>query len=561
MTSSSIHSRVLCRFILVLCLVGGLLPAQAQAQIYPHKIGLQGLLLDANGDQLTGNYNLTFRIYDAANGGTALWEGTHANVLVSDGLYGVPLGLNPNELPRDLFIGLPRHLEVSVNGEVLGPRIELRAVPIAYAAKTLTDGALQAGSNVSITRQADGILRIDANGGGGGGGLSSVATDATLDGDGTSGNPLGLDDNAVQAGTNVTVTRTNNGAFVVSSTGGGGGLSTVASDATLVGNGTGANPMGLADGAVTGAKMADGALVAGTNVTITRQGNGAFQIGATGGGGGFSLPFAGSTSSSSAAFSVSNTGSGDGINISAGRVGIRVTQAGEHGLHIDQANNGVNIVAAAGAGMAVGSTGNFGVYIGSAGEDGVRVNSAGRNGVAIGMASQTGVSVFQANAHGMSITTANGNGVEVGSAGVDGIQIQSAGNDGVQVSSAGQHGVLIQNAASRGVQIDQASIGMVVGNTSSNGIQVNQAGVDGIQIQSAGRDGIRVSSAGGVAGQFVGDVNVSGTLSKGGGSFKIDHPLDPANKYLAHSFVESPDMMNVYNGNAVLDAAGEAVVT
>jgi hypothetical protein len=62
------------------------------------------------------------------------------------------------------------------------------------------------------------------------------------------------------------------------------------------------------------------------------------------------------------------------------------------------------------------------------------------------------------------------------------------------------------------------------------------------------------------AGYFSGNVNVTGTLSKGGGSFKIDHPLDPANKYLYHSFVESPDMMNVYNGNIVLDSAGEAVV-
>ncbi len=57
-----------------------------------------------------------------------------------------------------------------------------------------------------------------------------------------------------------------------------------------------------------------------------------------------------------------------------------------------------------------------------------------------------------------------------------------------------------------------------------------------------------------------GNVNVSGNLSKGSGSFKIDHPLDPANKYLYHSFVESPDMMNVYNGNAALDANGEAWV-
>jgi hypothetical protein len=58
-----------------------------------------------------------------------------------------------------------------------------------------------------------------------------------------------------------------------------------------------------------------------------------------------------------------------------------------------------------------------------------------------------------------------------------------------------------------------------------------------------------------------GNVQVTGTLSKGGGSFKIDHPLDPENKYLYHSFVESPDMMNIYNGTVVLDGKGEAVVT
>ena len=43
-------------------------------------------------------------------------------------------------------------------------------------------------------------------------------------------------------------------------------------------------------------------------------------------------------------------------------------------------------------------------------------------------------------------------------------------------------------------------------------------------------------------------------------SFKIDDPLDPTNKYLYHSFVESPDMMNIYNGNAVLNKKGEAVI-
>jgi hypothetical protein len=69
------------------------------------------------------------------------------------------------------------------------------------------------------------------------------------------------------------------------------------------------------------------------------------------------------------------------------------------------------------------------------------------------------------------------------------------------------------------------------------------------------------------AGYFVGnvtidgDIDISGNLAKSSGTFKIDHPQDPANKYLIHSFVESPDMMNVYNGNITTDANGVATVS
>jgi hypothetical protein len=57
-----------------------------------------------------------------------------------------------------------------------------------------------------------------------------------------------------------------------------------------------------------------------------------------------------------------------------------------------------------------------------------------------------------------------------------------------------------------------------------------------------------------------GNVFVDGTLSKSGGGFRIDHPLDPANKFLSHSFVESPDMMNVYSGTVILGDDGGASV-
>lgn len=58
----------------------------------------------------------------------------------------------------------------------------------------------------------------------------------------------------------------------------------------------------------------------------------------------------------------------------------------------------------------------------------------------------------------------------------------------------------------------------------------------------------------------VGDGNFTGNATKAGGNFKIDHPTDPASKYLSHSFVESPDMMNIYNGNVTTDTQGKATV-
>ncbi|NQW42985.1 MAG: hypothetical protein HQ463_06095 [Bacteroidetes bacterium] len=69
------------------------------------------------------------------------------------------------------------------------------------------------------------------------------------------------------------------------------------------------------------------------------------------------------------------------------------------------------------------------------------------------------------------------------------------------------------------------------------------------------------NGANNIAGYFEGDVEVLGNLSKSGGTFKIDHPQDPANKYLIHSFVESPEMMNIYNGLITTDANGFALVT
>ena len=90
------------------------------------------------------------------------------------------------------------------------------------------------------------------------------------------------------------------------------------------------------------------------------------------------------------------------------------------------------------------------------------------------------------------------------------------------------------------------------------GVSYEQTGVYG---QSDDGFGVHGAAYGqGYAKYLDGRVYIRGPLYKPGGWFRIDHPLDPANKYLSHSFVESPDMKNVYDGMVTLDNKGEAEI-
>ena len=62
------------------------------------------------------------------------------------------------------------------------------------------------------------------------------------------------------------------------------------------------------------------------------------------------------------------------------------------------------------------------------------------------------------------------------------------------------------------------------------------------------------------AGFFAGDLEATGTVYGAAKLFKIDHPLDPTNKYLSHVCIESPEMMTIYNGNVTTNANGDATV-
>jgi hypothetical protein len=157
-----------------------------------------------------------------------------------------------------------------------------------------------------------------------------------------------------------------------------------------------------------------------------------------------------------------------------------------------------------------------------------------------------------------------------------GVLGQANGASGIAVSgsSSGSNGIGVSGVSSGDNGIGVKGIGSVVG---LDGESIDGTGVFGSSSNGAGLAGYSnnvavyahnnsVSVTGNdaylgarsVAGEFHGDVYILGRILKTGGGFRIDHPLDPAAKYLSHSFVESSDMKNIYDGIAVLDAGGEA---
>lgn len=150
-----------------------------------------------------------------------------------------------------------------------------------------------------------------------------------------------------------------------------------------------------------------------------------------------------------------------------------------------------------------------------------------------------------------------------------GVQGQSSGDSGFGVygSSSGTGSVGVEGKGPVGVKGE--------GNT-PNGTGVVGKGYgqgDGVMGFSSSSDAVYGESDTGIAvygwgypnawaGWFLGNVRINGTCCGMSEVYtQIDNPLDPANKYLNQSLVQSPDMTTVINDNATLDAKGEATVT
>jgi hypothetical protein len=180
-------------------------------------------------------------------------------------------------------------------------------------------------------------------------------------------------------------------------------------------------------------------------------------------------------------------------------------------------------------------------------------NDAGATGAGAAMRAageqNHGLVATTASTSAYAIKATNTNAGTDGSAGV-GIRVLSGGGTDADIDGVGEQPAAGEFCGAIGVMaVASPGDGNGVSGYSNSGFGVYGYSTSNYAIYSDGNAGVN------------GDLNVVGNVTKSGGSFKIDHPLDPANKFLYHSFVESPDMKNVYDGVVTLDAKGEATVT
>jgi len=243
---------------------------------------------------------------------------------------------------------------------------------------------------------------------------------------------------------------------------------------------------------------------------------------------------------------------GDGVqgrNAGGAGTGAAVRAYGGHNVGLRATSDTADAI----AGTSPLNTGVRGSSTSGNGVVGVSISDSGVIGASTSLFGVYGISTNDTGVYG---TSGDGTGIGVHgySSGGSGTYGESSTGMGLRGLSNTYLGVYGQSTTNAGVW-GQSTSGLGVSGRSTSG-----TGVYGESAEAVGVYGTS-SGIGGWAGYFQGDTHVNGNLSKSGGSFRIDHPIDPAGKYLSHSFVESPDMLNVYNGNTTLDGNGEATVS
>jgi hypothetical protein len=495
----------------------------------PRLVNYSGKATDVRSKPLSGTIGITFAIYQDQENGAPLWMETQ-NVLVdAKGSYTVQLGsTKPDGLALDLFSsGEARWLGVSVNGAQEQPRVLLLSVPYALkAADAETIGGLPPSAflRADVPARLKAPAKIEA---------SHVAS--------TRQNPL-ANPNVTGKGTVNFVPLWDSTSDILNSS--------IFQKNANVGIGT-TTPAAALD--VSGKGDVRDTLTLfpkGTDPTLAVNGT-AFKVDSKG-----KVTFVSSQTFPGKGTVTSVAMSAPASDFSV--TGSPVTKSGTLGLNWIVAPTSSNIANAIvkrdsegslSAGEIFATSNDFGVYATGAnnGIYGTTTNPAG-NGVWGSNPNHTGV--YGDGAVGVWGHSGTGYGVFGASFGTNAVA------DGVhgETNSGGASGVAgVNNAGGTGIY-GVGGNGVIGSSGSGGGVGV------GAYNSSTGDALFAENQSGGFAAFFLGDVDVDGNLSKAGGSFKIDHPLDPANKYLYHSFVESPDMMDIYNGNVTTDGAGNAVV-
>jgi hypothetical protein len=129
---------------------------QPQPSGIPRIISFQGVLKDSSGNPQNGEFEMTFKLYDAETGGNQIWTETK-NVTVKDGLYNTLLG--EVESLAGVVFDKSYWLEVEVGGSVLKPRYRLASSPYALNALGQGECLWTQGSGNNIYRE-DGNVGI-----------------------------------------------------------------------------------------------------------------------------------------------------------------------------------------------------------------------------------------------------------------------------------------------------------------------------------------------------------------------------------------------------------------
>ena len=131
------HSRLIA---ILVCL----LLATAAFAAPPKKLSFQGRLTDGQGQPITGTRSIDFRIYDAATGGTLLWE-ENQDVTVTDGAYSAILGSVQAIDTTTMTFDAPYYLGIEVGRRDDGGQASAFMETISRDVGPLLEAALRAG--------------------------------------------------------------------------------------------------------------------------------------------------------------------------------------------------------------------------------------------------------------------------------------------------------------------------------------------------------------------------------------------------------------------------------